>query len=111
MAKVTFSKHFIEDRSDRFVFIATTVGIGEIVHTHKVETTRGKGKVEITSTGVIIVRGYGDVIITMYIATLAEIKKYYDGGEVHREVFFAARRNEKRGFIKLQNQAGARARA
>lgn len=104
MAKVTFSKHFMEDRSDRYIFIASTVGFGEVVHTHEVNTTKGKGRVEITTTGVLIVRGYDNVIITMYIASLAEIKKYYDGGEVHREVHLAARRNEKKNYIKLQNQ-------
>ena len=105
MAKVIFTKHFLNDRSDRYIFIAQTVGFGEVAHKHEVKTTKGSGYVEITTTGLVIVRGNDDVIITMYLASLNEIQKYYGDKQVDREVVFAAKRNAKKGYIQKQNQA------
>ena len=110
MTKTIFSEHMTKDRVDRYVFIATKIGFGEVVHTAKTKTTKGEGKVEITSTGVIIVRGYNNIVITMYVATVAQIKMYYKNGVAPRDVILAAKRNEKKNYIVLQNKAQARAR-
>ena len=91
MSKINFSRHFMQDRADRYIFIAQTVGFGEVVHTHQVHTTKGSGYVEITTSGLVIVRGDDETVITMYLASFAEIKRYciirlmvikYDAAEV-----------------------------
>ena len=105
MSKINFSRHFMQDRADRYIFIAQTVGFGEVVHTHQVHTTKGSGYVEITTSGLVIVRGDDETVITMYLASFAEIKRYYEEKRVHREVELAAKRNERKGYIEKQNHA------
>ena len=29
------SEHFKRERADRYVFIATTIGVGKVIHSHK----------------------------------------------------------------------------
>ena len=108
MIKTIFSEHMTKDRVDRYVFIATKIGFGEVVHTAETQTSKGKGRVEITSTGLIIVRGYNNIVITMYVATVAQIRLYYKNGIVPRQVILAAKRNEKKNYIVLQNTAKAK---
>ena len=67
MTKQEFSKHILQDRLERMVTIATTIGYGNII---KVFVTQGKyGKVRqcLTDTGVIIIKEYdSEKILTMY---------------------------------------------
>ena len=67
-------------------------------------TEVGKATLEITTTGVIIIRGYENIVITMYIATLAQIKRYYGKQAIPRDIIIAAKYNEKHNFIELQDK-------
>lgn len=106
MEKVTFSKHMVNDRTDRYVFIATKLGFGDVIFTTSTNTSEGAGTVNITSTGVIIVKGYKNTIITLYIATLSQIKQYYGRTMIPMELLKQVRRNEKRNLIVLQDKMG-----
>ena len=56
MEKFIPTTHLLEDRMDRVVFIATTIGFGEIVEEFYIEDNHGKHYECVTSTGVIIVK-------------------------------------------------------
>lgn len=77
----TMSAHFQNDRADRYAFIATKIGLGEVVHTHKQKYNKWGSEpctVSITTTGVAIVKAPDGKIVTMYILTLSEAQKYFN---------------------------------
>lgn len=106
MEKVIFSKHMLQDRTDRYVFIATKLGFGEIIFSKPHQTSEGDGTLNITSTGVIIIKGYRNTIITMYIGTKEQIKASYGNTPIPSFLIHQIRRNEKRNFILLQDKKG-----
>lgn len=72
------SEHF---RTDRYAFIATTLGLGEIIHSHKQLYNKYGTElctVYITTTGVAVVKNPEGTIVTMYVLTLSEARKYFD---------------------------------
>ena len=78
MEKFIPTKHLTEERMDRVVFIATTIGFGEILENFYVEDNHGKHYEYVTSTGVIIVKGLDKkTVVTMYIAHHNQIKRLY----------------------------------
>lgn len=92
------SFHCIEDRSDRIVFIATTIGFGEEVHRKVWYSADGRPCYRcITDTGIIIVRSVEDdnFIITMFIATVAQAQQMYGGGHVPQYLYNKVRKNQK----------------
>jgi hypothetical protein len=75
------SEHFRTDRADRYAFIATTLGIGEVIHSHKQLYNKYGTEpctVYITTTGVAIVKNPKGTIVTMYVLTLNEARKYFN---------------------------------
>lgn len=107
MGKTSFSKHMIEDRVDRYVTIATKVGFGEVLYTSTYSDRNGSWKnrtVELTSTGVCIVRAEDKTIVTMYCVTLALAKSYFKIDRMPKELFAAIRLNERKGYCNLQLQ-------
>ena len=107
MAKTSFSKHMVEDRVDRYVTIATKVGFGEVLYTSTYSDRNGSWKnrtVELTSTGVCIVRAEDKTIVTMYCVTLALAKSYFKIDRMPKELFAAIRLNERKGYCNLQLQ-------
>lgn len=106
MKKVVFSKHMLQDRTDRYVFIATQLGFGEIIFTKPHQTSAGAGTFNITSTGVIMIMGYNNTVITMYIGSAEQIRAAYGNNQMPRELVHQIRRNEKRNFILLQDKKG-----
>lgn len=101
--KVKFSEHMVADRMDRYLFIATKVGFGEVVLETATSTTEGRAIIQVTSTGVLMVRGRRNTIITMYLATVSQIHNYFTEQEIPRDIIIAAKSNEKRKYITLQN--------
>ena len=102
---MTMSEHLRFDRADRYAFIATTIGLGEVVHSycqpyHKYD---GKCIVDITSTGVAIVRTEDDLIVTMYVLTISEAEKYFHNN-VPMVLEAIIKRNMKKRLHILQNQ-------
>lgn len=106
MERVIFSKHMLQDRIDRYVFIATQLGFGEIIFSKPHQTSAGAGTFNITSTGVIMIKGYHNTIITMYIGSAEQIRAAYGDNQMPRELIHQIRRNEKRNFILLQDKKG-----
>ena len=71
---MTISKHFMKERAGRYGFIASTVGIGKTVKTiERINSNSGKlCYVQVTDTGVVMVKGTDNVIITMYLASITK---------------------------------------
>lgn len=104
MAKTTFSRHMTNDRADRYVMIATKVGFGEVLYTSTYSDKGGKWHnrtVELTSTGVCIVKSESGTIVTMYCVTLALAKSYFKLEKMPRDLFAAIRLNERKGYCNL----------
>jgi hypothetical protein len=102
--KLTY--HFTSERLDRYAFIATTIGVGEVVHSHKQTRTKvgdAPCTVDITNTGVAVVRTPENAIVTMYILTIGEAKKYYADMPMMLEAII--RTNMRRRLHILQNNS------
>lgn len=102
MEKTKFSRHMTTDRADRYVTIATKVGFGEVMYTVERDGQYGLVTMELTSTGVIIVRSSQDrAIITMYCATVSTVKCYFGLERMPTNLYFSVRSNEKRGYCNI----------
>lgn len=100
------SEHFKRERADRYVFIATTIGMGKVIHSHKQAYNKWGTEpcvVDITDTGVAIVRTEDNIVVTMYILTITEALTYFDG-VVPMVLEAIIRRNMKRRYCTLQNE-------
>ena len=103
MEKTKFSKHMIQDRADRYVLIATKVGFGEVLYTRQRVASNGHEVImELTSTGVIIVRGLDQTIITMYCTTLAYAKLYFKLDRLPKNLLSAINRNQRNGYCMVK---------
>lgn len=101
------SNHFKSDRADRYTFIVTEVGLGKVIHSHKQAWTKHGEEpciVDITSTGVAIVKTYDDVLVTMYVLTLTEAEKYFNDGAMPFLLTAIIKSNMKKRLHILQNQ-------
>ena len=74
--------HARVEREERINYIIDTVGIGEPVV--KVQRPKDKRYMTLTNTGVIIITGSDNVIITMYIGTIDEaLMTYRNATKMH----------------------------
>ena len=93
------TNHLIDDRMDRVVFIATTIGFGEVVEEFYVNDNHGQHYECVTSTGVIIVKGLDrKTVVTMYVAHHNQVKRLYKDREIPRGLKVVVKRNEKKGW-------------
>lgn len=98
-----FSKHMLTDRADRYVLIATKVGFGEVLYTKQRVASDGREVImELTSTGVTIVRSLDRTIITMYCTTLAYVKIYFDIDHLPKNLLSAIMRNQRNGYCMVK---------
>ncbi len=96
------TKHLTEDRMDRVVYIATTIGFGEVMEEFYIEDNHGKHYECITSTGVIIVKGLDrKTVVTMFIGRMAQVKRLYGDKEIPRNLKAVVKRNEKKKFYEI----------
>lgn len=103
MASTNFSRHIVGDRVDRYVAIATQIGFGEVKYTTEDGSSMGGRKgvriVQLTSTGVLMIKGKDDdKLITIYCATVATVKKYFGFQRIPMDIYCAIRSNMKRGL-------------
>lgn len=99
MEKIIPTRHLTEDRMERVVFIATTIGFGDIIEEFYVDDDHGKHYECITSTGVIIIKGLDrKTVVTMYVAHRNQIKRLYKDREIPRGLKAVVKRNEKKGW-------------
>ena len=90
------SKHLLEDRSDRLINIATTVGFGKITYKQKLE--KGIGWAVFTDTGVMLVTDVHDsFIVTMYLVSIKQASAIFHG-EIPSDLFEVIKRNQKKGL-------------
>lgn len=104
MAKTNFSRHMKMDRLDRYATIATKVGFGEVLYSSTYSDKDGRWHnrtVELTSTGVCIVKSESGTIVTMYCVTLALAKSYFKLEKMPKDLFAAIRLNERKGYCNL----------
>jgi hypothetical protein len=101
MKKTKFSRHALEEREDRIVWIATEVGFGQVVDTIQIyDVERSYRRVELTETGVAIIKAANEeVVITMYLPTQRQLVKWYGSkNAVPIRLLNVSKRNEKRGW-------------
>ena len=101
MKKTKFSRHALEEREDRIVWIATEVGFGQVVDTIQIyDVERSYRKVELYETGVAVIKALDEeLVITMYVPAQNQIIKWYgDKNLVPIRLLNVAKRNEKRGW-------------
>lgn len=96
-----FSNHIKLDREERYITIATKVGFGEVIYTTESKNAKGTTKMELTTTGVVIVRALDATLITLYCATIPIIKKYFRFEKIPRDLYFVVKNNEKRGYCNI----------
>jgi hypothetical protein len=105
---MTISKHFQTERADRYAYIATTVGVGTVVHTVTQQWTKHKSgipcKVNITNTGVAIITDQEGNLVTMYILTIEEAKRYFVNAAIPMVLAAIIKMNTKRRHHILQNE-------
>ena len=102
--KVTI--HFAQERVDRAVYIAETVGFGEIIRTAEYFNHNNLYSIkQITETGVLIVRGSSGQIVTMFIMRPEQVEEIYrknHWGRVPAWLMAKVKKNWKKGYT--QNQ-------
>lgn len=90
------SKHLIEDRSDRLMKIATTVGFGEI--SYKKRMNNGLHAV-FTTTGIMMITDPHDTfIITMYFANIEKVAAIFKG-KTPKDLISQIHKNMKKGYV------------
>ena len=101
MKKTNFTRHALEEREDRIVWIATEVGFGQVIDTIQIyDAERGYRRVELTETGVAIIKAVDEeFIITMFLPTQRQLAKWYGSKDtVPIHLLNVAKYNEKRGW-------------
>ena len=101
MKKTKFSRHALEEREERIVWIATEVGFGQVVDTIQIyDVDRSYRRVELTETGVAIIKAVDEeMVITMYLPTQRQLIGWYgDKNLIPICLLNVAKRNEKRGW-------------
>jgi hypothetical protein len=105
---MTLSRHLTQDRADRYAFIATTIGVGTVVHTYRQAYNKIEGfppcTVEITSTGVAMVRGDDGTLVTMYILSIQEARKYFVNAAIPMVLNAIIKSNNRRRLHILQDE-------
>ena len=101
---MTMSRHVQEDRLDRMVYIATTIGFGEVIF----ERVNNDRRECITDTGVFMVRSIvGDILITAYIIGIDKATAIFcrtcGDKRMPSYLYETIRKNAK--HVKLQNTA------
>jgi hypothetical protein len=103
--KIILTEHFKNERLDRYVYIVTTVGIGEPVTTKKIFDDEGRWAYHtITTTGVIIIRNPCDELVTMFIANKAQAKRLFDNDKMPMVLEGVVNRNASKRYADLQNE-------
>jgi hypothetical protein len=101
MKKTKFSRHALNEREDRIVWIATEVGFGQVVDTIQIyDVERSYRRVELTETGVGIIKAMDEEMgITMYLPNQRQLIGWYgDKNLIPIRLLNVAKRNEKRGW-------------
>ena len=105
---MTATIHMKNDRMNRWLFINETIGVGEVIRSsapYLHNRTKQMCYKELTSTGVIIIRGVNAVVVTCYIATIEQAKAFYPNGRMPLALEGKVRMNTKKGYGRMQEVA------
>lgn len=103
--RIRFSNHALRERADRIIYIATTIGFGEVIARKVVEDERGKAIRLLTDTGVIIVTDlHEEYILTMWIANPTQVKDFYPDGVRNQAVLRLVKKYMEKGYQDKQNK-------
>ena len=103
--RIRFSNHALNERADRIVYIATTIGFGEIIARKLVVDERGKAMRLLTDTGVIIVTDpHEECFLTMWIADPTQVKDFYPDGVRNQAVLRLVKKYMEKGYQDKQNK-------
>lgn len=98
IAGYSTSKHLLDDRFDRVMHIATTVGFGEIAY--KKPLQKADGWAVITTTGVLLVTDRHDsFIVTMYLVDMEQLVAIFEGNPP-KEIKKIVKENMKKGYVR-----------
>lgn len=101
---MTISKHLTDERMERYLRIATTIGFGDEIESFKITDTRGTSYRCITTTGVIIVKDETFTkVITVFVARPAQIKALYKDRNPPVFLMNKAKQNQKKGYYKFND--------
>lgn len=102
------SKHAMTDRLDRITFIATMIGIGEVrAERSTVSRSGGQCVMQLTSTGVIVVKGKDNgTIVTMYLATISVAKTFFPNFPIPKDLFRIIDKNQRNGLCNIYKDGG-----
>ena len=99
---MVMTEHFRMERAGRYAFIATTIGVGKVIATHKQASNKWGTDpciVGITDTGVAIVsRPEDGAIVTMYSLSIGEAKKYCANALLPLVLEAVIRQNMRKGY-------------
>lgn len=103
--RIRFSNHALNERADRIVYIATTIGFGEVIARKLVVDERGKVMRLLTDTGVVIVTDpREECILTMWIADPTQVKDFYPDGVRNQAVLRLVKKYMEKGYQDKQNK-------
>ena len=97
------SMHAMTARLDRITFIATMIGIGEVrAERSTISRSGGHCVMQLTSTGVIVVKGKDDgTIVTMYLATVSVAKTFFPNSSIPKDLFRIIDKNQRNGLCNI----------
>lgn len=103
MKQARLTEHFMNDRVDRYLTIATKVGFGETIKSVYVNDERnGEAIHHLTTTGVIFIQSVRtNKMVTLYVASPGQVKKIYGNETPPVSLIKIAKRNEKKGWTNL----------
>jgi hypothetical protein len=104
MEKIVFSQHCLEERQDRIVRIASTIGFGNVIA--KVHSSNRTGATVhcLTDTGVVIVKdSREEMVITLFVCNIDRLYAYWrkmGQNKPPRQIMKVVENNErKRKFL------------
>jgi hypothetical protein len=102
---MTITRHMQMDRADRYAFIVTTIGVGEIVHTVHRESNKYHTPVtvNVTSTGVAVVLNEHGDLVTMYILRINEARTLFGEQGIPMVLEAKIKQNMRKNYDYLQN--------
>lgn len=103
---MTISNHLMAERADRYAFIATSLGLGTVVHSYKQAWSKYGSEpttVNITSTGVAMITASDGKLVTMYVLTYKEAEKYFNNA-VPMVLGAIIKANMRKKYHLLQNE-------
>lgn len=108
MERANFSVHAMTARADRIAFILHQIGLGEVrAERNTISRSGGQCVMQLTSTGVIVVKGKDNgTIVTMYLATISVAKTFFPNSSIPKDLFRIIDKNQRNGLCNIYRDRG-----